>query len=291
MRRFTFDPAAGATYEHTYSGWLAFLKEIAESKVPCEVEGAPRVWTPLLRYFGANATHAIRCFESDDWWSEAQIESGWAMASRQGNVRGFVEHVCSTRPELVDALWRADRVWGAALPYASWRRRDFIVASVNAFDCPEIRDYERALDIFVPKRRKAVITNCAADKPYPAPLHRAIESLLPDGSWHLIAATGVVGLLPQELWADAPNYDSGWPNFERARAVAMRYFARHRYERVVVYTDLYAPVIAEVLTALRVPAVYPLELRWRSGYLPLSDSVCLDRLREALRLSIPEVTP
>jgi len=266
------------------------FKEIAESKVACHVEDAPHVWLPLIEYLGCSAKSTVQ-FGPDEWWTGHGMSQAIRVAKANNEFRSFVEHVCSSRPELVDALWRADRVWDTCSPFESKHEDNFVIASVNAFDRPEIREYENALSIFESAKPNCVITNCAADKPYPAPLHQEIHRRLPDDSWHMVTATGVLGLIPEELWPHAPEYDSGWPNFERLRAVATDYFARNRYHRVVVYTDLYAPVMAEVLTALRVPASYPLDLRWRTGYLPLTSPPLLDRLSDALKPLVKEITP
>jgi hypothetical protein len=293
MKVIRFDIDEGRSYEDVYSGWLVIFKEVAESKIPVKVENAPHVWLPLIEYLGGAAQTTVQ-FGPDEWWTGHNITQAARVAKANGEFRSFVEHVCSCRPELVDALWRADRVWNTYSEFHAQHEPDFVVASVNSFDRPEIKAYENALSVYDPRedgRKNCVITNCAADKPYPAPLHEAIQELLPDGTWHMVTATGVLGLIPQELWSCAPHYDSGWPNFERLRAVATDYFSRVRYERVVVYTDLYAPVVAEVLTALRVPASFPLDLRWRTGYLPLTSPVLLDRLRDALSEPVKEITP
>lgn len=293
MNTIEFKKMLGRTYEDVYSGWLGAFKEVAESKVPIRVVGAPHVWTPLMLYLGADVVKPEPHFPCDEWWTGAGITAAWRVAKANNEARDFVEHACSCRPELVDALWRADRVWHTYSPFSAPTGSDFVVASVNAFDRPEIKEYEKKLTAYRPSPsiKRCVITNCAADKPYPAPLHKAISERLPDPSWHMVTATGVLGILPEELWADAPYYDSGWPNFERLRAVATDYFRRTRYERVVVYTDLYAPVIAEALGALRVPAAFPLDLKWRTGYLPLTEPVLLERLEHALAEPVKEITP
>ncbi len=290
MKTFTFRKEDGRSYEDVYSGWLKIFREIAESKVTCRVEDAPHVWLPLIEYLGGSAKTTVQ-FGPDEWWTGHGISQAIRIAKASNEFRSFVEHVCSCRPELVDALWRADRVWKTYSPFAYKHEDDFVIASVNAFDRPEIKSYEDFLDSFETDKPNCVVTNCAADKPYPAPLHQEIHKRLPDDSWHMVTATGVLGLIPEELWRFAPEYDSGWPNFERLRQVATEYFSRHRYERVVVYTDLYAPALSEVLTALRVPATYPLELRWRTGYLPLMDPALLDRLSDALADPVKEITP
>jgi hypothetical protein len=100
-------------------------------------------------------------------------------------------------------------------------------------------------------------------------------------------ASGVVGIAPQELWGDLPNYDSGLPNEWRLLHEARDYFGRVRYDRVVVYADYYNRTIVEalmatsVLTGPEITVVNPIS--FYADYLNLLDPVRLARLAEAIK--------
>lgn len=247
----------GKRYEDSYGLWLSIFKEVAESTEPIHVRGAPACWVPLLYYLGAAVESWRQGFQCDNVplgntvTGECSMlgHTGYVLGSCKeaealGRLREYVEMSSALRPELVDALYKSDMEW-STVGRRHQTQKKFVVASNGSFFRPEVLDYLRLLDRYRPeysrKRRNCVIVPCAADKPYPAPLHLAVIGVLVDmglrDDYEIIIASGVLGLLPEPLWALAPEYDAGMPNPWRLMTIAADYFRHVHYERIVVYSD------------------------------------------------------
>jgi hypothetical protein len=174
-----------------------------------------------------------------------------------GRLRELVEWYSALRPELVDGLYKSDVQW-PTVGRAHAMQREFNVTCNGSFFRPEVlamveevRRYKQPFSdytVFVP---------CAADKPYPAPLHQAVAQWAPNA--YLVVATGVVGVIPSELWGVAPLYDSGIPNKLRVRETVANY-ARVNLSRlggVIIYSDFYGEDVAAGLDEAGVPYVWP----------------------------------
>ena len=278
-----FDPTDGATYEDTYSGWLKFFKTVAESEESVVCVDVPTSWAPLLWYLGANVESTITFFSCDTLVRHDDYEA----AKMNSLGREYVESVCTYRPELVDAMWKSDCEWDTV-------RRDhvakasFIVTNNGSFHRPEVLDYVDFLrTTVVGVSRGVVLVPCAADKPYPAPLHKLIRQNIPD-DYRLVIVTGVLGVVPEDLWPSMPIYDSGLPNRWRVMTEIKRYFQHAPCGRIVVYSDFYSEAISLGLALAGKDADYPLEeagvwRRGQSGYLNLSDPKNLLLLRGAAK--------
>lgn len=282
----TFRRKMGRTYEDTYSGWLEVFREIAESDDIVEVRQCPTSWAALVHYLGGLPRDVHNVLPEDELVGD-DIMTRIALAKGNGRLRELTEMTASVRPELIDALWKSDCQW-----HTKNRRHqeqsNFVVANYGAFTRPEILEYDYALQQFVLENRGyfgCVISPCAADKPYPARHHQLISDHLPDKSWHQVVATGVLGIVPEELWSEMPLYDSGMPNLWRCMAVASWYFARMDYVRIVVYSDFYNRALASALTPLSNHA----EIVWvhsvgpRAEYMALSSPSNIALLSTALR--------
>jgi len=161
-----------------------------------------------------------------------------------------------------------------------------------------VMDYLREFrNNYKPTKKNVVLVPCAADKPYPSPLHRAVKNLLPSDDWYIACVTGVLGIVPEDLWPIMPHYDSGIPNRWRVMQMVKEYFGEFRHDRIVVYSDFYSEAIKAGLDALasrqpldldiyltgpthRVDYVIPVE--FYANYLDLMDPGYLNKLDAAI---------
>lgn len=263
MKVLSYEEQAGRTLENAYGGWLAMFQEVAEAPNDTIAVNVPSAWEPLMWYLGARCLHL-------------------------GNVvdlqlrRHTVEGTCAFEAVLVDALWKADMEWSGPRRH-TWEN-EFPVASYSAFYRPEVMKYLREdLPTHKPTHNKCVLVPCAADKPYPAPMHKAVREAV-GADWEIIVATGVLGLVPESLWSVAPMYDSGLPNQDRvSEVVAQHLAAKHgkQYGRILVYSDHYAWAISRGFGGKSVGYLFGSEPR--SAYLDLLAPEHLGRLRNAAK--------
>lgn len=271
----------GTAYAHEYERAMGFFKSLAHATEAARCENVPPEWVPFVLYLGHVVVSTGR----------ALSECGgldWTTAYAQANDRRRVVEVASTcRPELVHALYCADTEWPCPLVRRNMHAA-FVVTCNGSFFRREVREYRARLTGYEPPTpRRAVIVPCAASKPYPAPLHEAVMQRVPSEWGHIIIATGVLGLLPQGLWASAPLYDSGLPNMDRVTRTVAWYFTAHRYERLVVFSDFYANAVAaglaQVKKEMRPRATFVLGRHYRDSYENLMLPEHLDALEVAVR--------
>lgn len=290
--KFSFD--TGKTYEDVYSGWLDFFRAVAESDEPIAVSDVPHSWVPLLIYLGGDVVSSTVHFPCDRILCSSDVSRALSIALQQGLLREFVESSCCYRPELVDAMWKSDMEWNTKrLPVAA--SKEFVVTNNGSFHRPEVISFLDRCTSAHQWKRGIVLVPCAADKPYPAPLHVAVRSVIPD-DYRIAVVTGVLGVVPEELWGEMPNYDSGVPNRWRVMEAVRTYFDRCMYEKIVVYSDFYSEAISYGLdqadpispmqSRSRVYASFPLEqagywVRGSSGYCDLMSKEALSLLQKA----------
>jgi len=267
------DAGDGETYEDTYSGWLRVFQNIAEgprgawsvhSRVPAIDWGAAKI---LSYYLGGETdTHADH---KDFRFTRAEVE-----------------HACAQHPLLVDALWRADMRWGNKHFRRHQTEKTFNISTYSGFWRPEILDYmELVRTVHKPKANTIyVMTPCAADKPYPAPLHKAVADVCralipPHQAWEVLPVSSAVGPCPQDSWEQMPHYDAGLPFFERVKDTLDAWALPPTSTVYVNYTDMLQQDINQTLEDLGAclypvfPAIDP-----RADYLPLMESTFLSRL-------------
>lgn len=273
-------------YSQAYDQYLDFFKMVANlsSVGQVRVRNIPTSWAPLLLYIGAEVLSTIRVWDCDvvDWihlWGESE------------DKRLAVEISSAARPELVHALFLLDtQEWpwkGPTIP----QKNVFPVTCNGSYFRPEVvRFMQHLQNDYAPPCKKAVLVPCSADKPYPAAVHRAVLALLPT-DWHIINATGVVGLVPQELWCDMPHYDSGLPNQFRVQETVRWYFARWPYEGLIVYSDFYAQAVSYGLEQLLHSTQRRMVVRWPFGnhFRTSYANLCLPEHLRALEADIAEV--
>jgi len=162
--------------------------------------------------------------------------------------RTALEVLCGFRPECVDALWKIDMQWTVppGRVHRPEKKKEFIVTNNGSFHRPEVLEFMKQLEHFPPPSKKVVLVPCAADKPYPSPLHQAVLDRMP-ADYYMAVATGVLGIVPQAAWPTMPHYDSGVPNQWRLMTEVVKYFTRYKHERIVVYSDFYNEAIMRAL--------------------------------------------
>jgi hypothetical protein len=160
--------------------------------------------------------------------------------------------------------------------------KEFIITTNGGMFRPEVLQFMMQLEHYVPTKKKVLIVPCAADKPYPSPMHQACLDRLPD-DYYLMNATGVLGLVPQDMWDVMPWYDSGIPNELRVYKMVQTYFRQHQHTKIVVYGDFNSLMIKEALASIGQRAAFVLPVQVYDDYLDLLDPVRLRALELALQ--------
>lgn len=267
----------GERYEDQYGDWLRLFETIARTPrdETVEIEGCPWSWYPLLRY--------LNCIilSSQYKFKHCRIVEGATNTGITHLDRTAIEVLCGFRPECVDALWKCDMQWKTERPRL-FAEGEFIVTSNGSFTRPEVRTYLHDLAEYRPTKNKVVLVPCAADKPYPAPLHKAVLAMLPK-DYYLACVTGVLGIVPMDLWPVMPHYDSGIPNEWRCMNIMRDYFNRHMHQRIVSYCDFYNLAIMEALSIVDdVSIEFVNETKFYYDYIDLLDAKRLAKLKKAL---------
>ncbi|QJT70917.1 hypothetical protein GR7B_00119 [Vibrio phage vB_VcorM_GR7B] len=292
---------SGGRYEDRYGSYLDIFKVVAESSEPWTVTRPPASWVPLLNYLGADCSTPQVHFEHDEQVSRLlNVDKSTQFCRYPFLDRTSIEVVCGFRPELVDALWKSDMQWETKLPQLTknlqHERKEFIITNNGSFHRKEVLDYFETLDDYTPTKRNLVLVPCAPDKPYPAPMHSAVIDCLEatgcSSDTYIANATGVLGIVPQDLWAIMPHYDSGIPYEWRLKKTFVDYFSKHEHDTIVVYCDFYNLAIKAAFDELThnnlwaggiIPQVkFVNEVKFYSDYLNLSSTSLICSLRNAL---------
>lgn len=230
-------------YSHEYEEYLNFFKWLAHVREKVTVYNAPHCWVPFILYLGHHVETQKSRASKVGWDGDCNTQWGEQYKTAR-DTRHFLEIASTTRPELVHALYCVDTEWPCPFRH-NGKVSEFVVVCNGSFYRDEVQEYRTLLTNFEPSKTKAVLVPCAADKPYPSKMHKAVLDRINTNQWHLITATGVLGLVPQELWESMPHYDSGLPNLKRCQDTVAWYFSKHKYECVIVYSDFYATAIAD----------------------------------------------
>jgi len=279
-------PNKGESYEDTYQGYMTLFKKLFQLANPnftwrdfnmdedgyvstlapllptqCtgDLKDAPKViakyppssWCMLLRYMGVEVQLPTVEFEEDVALTFTDLEV----------TRSAVEWSASMRPELTDFLWKLDVQGFQPHWCVGLHDKSFVVTNNGGFHRPTVLDYLEDLDDYSPSNPTSnlLLVPCAADKPYPSPMHKAVMDTLasceaPDedwiDTWTIAIVTGVLGIVPQDLWGVAPMYDSGVPNDWRAMQQVRKYIIKHKPVHIVSYCDYYNQAIEAALRDL-----------------------------------------
>jgi len=287
-RIITFKEPTEKRYEDKYGQYLDFFKDIAETPADhdIDVSNAPWCWVPLLVYLKCRILNPIFKYPHCNlvkkalWLSRSAMTGEYVVSLVD---RTAVEVLCGFRPECVDALYKIDTQWniweGRTIEQS--RGTEFVVTNNGSFHRKEVLDFLVKLNKYKPTKSKVLLVPCAADKPYPAPLHKACLEILPD-DYYMAIATGVLGIVPQELWWDMPLYDSGIPNQWRVYEETQKYFVRNKHDKIVVYCDFYAHVIDQALDDEYFKTSFALPPIRYDNYVDLMSSENLSKLRQIL---------
>ena len=283
----SFIQQSHSRYEDRYGSWLQFFKQVAENPQVVITE-CPRCWAPFLFYLGATIQSEIRHFSEDRWVAAGVYKTAFSI----GRLREYVEVCSAMRPELVDALYKADMEWKSQI--GAWRhtkQKQFQVTCNGSFFRPEVLNY---LDVLTsrlkydPLIKGAVFVPCAADKPYPSPVHTAVMNLL-NPFEEIVIVTGVCGVVPKSLWPVMPHYDSGLPNELRVTQWVQNICLKRQYKYVVSYCDFYNPAIKEGFEKVHFEHSYFVHRCER--YIPyqnLLSASSIERLKSKLRIARDE---
>lgn len=242
-----------STYSHEYDGYLAFFAMLGHATDAVQCWNVPASWAPLVAYLGHDVKSVRRhhgpgwdC-ESVDWLAAYKA----AFDEVSGDPRRVVEISSTCRPELVHALYLVDTAWPCVFRVRGASPHCIPVTCNGSFFRDEIREFRSMLRAYEPRYRNVVLVPCAADKPYPAPVHVAVREIIGHRPFYIAVATGVLGLVPDSEWDSMPLYDSGIPNLHRVEDTVSWYFTRHDHARIVVFSDFYAHAIANGLSRVR----------------------------------------
>jgi hypothetical protein len=274
-------------YEDQYGHYLSFFQLLAEERKSEFVANCPASWKPFVEYMGHTVSSTVHHFDSCP-----AVEAMWPHYHDFPDQRQFIEVVSTFRPELVDALWKFDMQWNVPSFRFDTQPRiaegeEIIISNNGSYHRREIIEYFSKLVSYTPPADKdsVVLVPCAADKPYPAPLHSAVIERMPS-NFYLANITGVLGVVPQDLWPTMPLYDSGIPNEWRLVNVATEYFKRNKHSKIVVYIDFYSLALK---TAFDKAGVDPDSVTWINDiafyhdYLNLLDEGRLAKLEAAFK--------
>lgn len=271
----------GERYEDRYGAWIRIFEQVAHQPphVSVRIIGAPWSWVPLLDALGAGIVGARDHFEHC-----ASVRAAW---SNGPTDRTALEVLCGFRPETADALWKCDAQWKSdrveLLIRAASRQREFIVTTNSSFWRSAVTDYAKILNDYVPLKRRVVLVPCAADKPYPARLHKMVREVVTE-DWYIATITGVLGIVPEALWPVMPHYDSGIPNEWRVQQAVQAYFVKHPHEKIVVFSDFYSVPIMNglILADAYDEARFAVQPKFYPDYLPLHEKQYMRELEAAL---------
>jgi hypothetical protein len=271
---------SGERYEDRYGRYMGILLEVFRKM--SVVVNPPYSWIPLIWWMGGMVERGQVYFKHDLVLSSL-IDTGLLTRQMVRSDRTLLEMFCTIRPELTDVLWKVDYQYrGEGSGYiAISNEKDFIITNNGSYHRDEVLDYMNTLIEYKPTKQKCILVPCAADKPYPSRLHSAILEFMPE-DYHIIVATGVLGLVPMELWDQMPHYDSGMPNEWRLMKWVEQYFLTHEYKKIVVYCDYYNEAIYRGLVACSAAKVFINPIQFYADYLDLLDKDRLDSLRRSL---------
>jgi hypothetical protein len=277
----------GETYEDRYGNWLKLFKQIAETdqEEMITVSHPPLSWVPLLKYLQCEYDTPLFHFKEDLMLGSSIRYSAFSLFNE-----AMWESYCTFRPETADAFWKLKMEWDDKRSIARLLpvEREFIVTTSNAYYRKEVLTYLNKLHHYTPSKRKVVLVPCAADKPYPSKLHQAVLDIIPD-DYYIANITGVLGIVPQDLWGDMPHYDAGIPNRWRILEEVRDYFSTHRHHHVVVYSDFNNEAIRMGLVAAQwntfrmTNANFPFGTEHRVEYINLLATENLNILDKAIR--------
>lgn len=273
----------GKTYENTYGKYMDILRDAALGKIKI-IKNPPYSWTPLLNYMGCDVVGGQQYFKYDF------LFIGWTDIDRE-----MVEISSVSRPELVDALWKYDMEWHTK--NQTEEEEEHLITNNGSFHRKPIADFMKSVEGYKSKVKNAVVVPCAADKPYPSPMHQAVIDTCKKAGlkdFELIVASGVVGLAPQPLWDNLPIYDSGLPNRWRLMESTMG-FDWSMYDNVFIYCDFYNQAILDGMrlhnavesTTTEIYFVNPITFYY--NYLPLGEEHYLSKLRKMIKESLETI--
>jgi len=283
-----------ASYGNTYGNYMQLFEDI--SKLPkgskVVVCNVPASWAPVLFYLRADIQGPLTSKFASCPLVKGAIEGRGKITYL---TRADIEVLSTVRPECSDALWRIDNVWVperrrlelCAVQETSIKEPHGLVITTNASQYrPEVLSYLRTLYTFeVPRgKNKVLLVPCSADKPYPNEEQALLAQMLPDDSWYVCVVSGVLGLVPEFLYSEAPEYDAGIPMHWRVFKEVGAYFLTNPHLKVVCASEFYAEAIALAWRAykLTTPIRFVFPTIERDDYENLSSPENLKRIEQLI---------
>ena len=175
----------------------------------------------------------------------------------QGRLRELVEARCRLNAPHVAILRHLDNRYAFSERYAPVVRAGTLRAnSAESANRPEVRRFaERVLERYLPpKADVAVLLPCSARKPYSLSQSHRRFCMAVGNRAHELIVTSPLGLVPRELETVYPamHYDvpvTGYWDAEECAIISSiiaRYFAKHRYRRVIAHLEGGALKVAEM---------------------------------------------
>lgn len=271
---------SGARYEDRYGEYLDIFHQIGMFNGSVAVVNPPASWVPLLLYLNVDV-YGYQCyFEHDHVVARAlSLEAETHIPRSTLTDRSLLEALVCFRPETLDALWKFDMQdsWRSARLHCFAQRQEFIVTTNGGFYRPEVLEYLNSVSTYKAPSDKVVLMPCAADKPYPAPMHSAVIAVA-GPEYYVANVTGVLGIVPRDLWPVMPHYDLGLPNEWRVMNMLRDYFLRNKHSSVVVYLDYYNITVNEALAGRQEGLTFVNPIQVYCDYLNLLDPIALSKL-------------
>ena len=285
------DMPSGERYEDTYGMYLKLFEVVSRIRIGIAVSVyyPPASWVALLHYLRCLIVGSVEYFKEDGLPNITYNGINCRISEVLSFMtRSDIDAMCGFRPETADALWKVDNQW-----FSGRRRLDlchekeFVVANKSSLSRPEILVYRETLKHYVPKKRKVVLVPCAADKPYPSVLHKQVQEILDrlgvaDG-YYICVVTGVLGLVPEELWDIAPYYDTGVPNRWEVLQACKEYFLRNNHDTIIGYMDFYSEAADIGLKIAGKRADFITEPGYYYDYMDLSSEDNLQQLEDKIK--------
>ena len=202
----------GKSYSDTYGQYIDCLMNATE------IDICPRSWVGILKARGCKIDSIKNIFDED-----FSLPTDYDYTNTN-----LLEMYSSVRPETNDALFKLYNDGELDVKF------HMFVNHNTSFFRPYFTNWIKANDR-IDGRRKCVISNCSANKPYPDTLHKVIKEHYPDHS--LLVVTGVLGVVHEADFNIMPDYDSSMPNQKRIEEEVIRWFKRNDYDEIVILTE------------------------------------------------------
>jgi hypothetical protein len=224
-------------YSDTYGQYIDCLTKSTE------IDSCPKSWEAILTLRNVKIGEVIKIFSEDKY-----------IPTYDFTDTNLLEMYCSIRPETNDSLFKLyfDRQLDVKFHYYINHNTSFYRPYILRWIDDNIR---------IDSKKKCIITNCSANKPYPDELHSAIKEKYPDYS--LLVVTGVLGVVHELDFNNMVEYFSSLPNQKRVETEVIRWFKRNNYEEIIIMTEFnqqsFLPQLLTLQQDAKITNLFPTE--------------------------------